>query len=55
MREEKESTSYEEYKGDKTKILLKEPLRDSDYLYEINKKVKAFRHSYEYTFNGQEN
>ena len=38
-------THYEEYKEDKKDILIKEPLREGDCLYEDNGQVKVYRKS----------
>lgn len=47
-------TTYEPYKQDKKDILIKEPLREGDYLYEDNGQVKINRYVKEYTFTGDE-
>lgn len=49
-----EATSYESYKSDKKDILIKEPLREGDYLYEDNGQVKVYRDVKQYTFTGNE-
>ncbi|MBO3393961.1 BppU family phage baseplate upper protein [Clostridium perfringens] len=46
---------YEPYKCDKKDILIKEPLREGDYLYEDNGQVKVYRDVKQYTFTGDEN
>lgn len=46
---------YEPYKCNKKDILIKEPLRKSDYLYEDNGQVKVNRYTRQYTFTGNEN
>ncbi|MGM8331879.1 BppU family phage baseplate upper protein [Clostridium perfringens] len=48
-------TQYEQYKEDKKDILIKEPVRKSDYLYEDNGQVKVNRESGQHTFTGNEN
>lgn len=48
-------TSFEPYKYDKKDILIKEPLREGDYLYEDNGQVKVYRDVKQYTFTGDEN
>ncbi|WP_415325707.1 BppU family phage baseplate upper protein [Clostridium perfringens] len=48
-------TPYEPYKQDKKDILIKEPLRESDIMYEDNGKVKVYRPTKQYTFTGNEN
>lgn len=48
------SAHYEEYKEDKKDILIKEPLREGDYLYENNGQVNVFRPTKQYTFTGEE-
>lgn len=50
-----QATSYEIYKCDKKDILIKEPLREGDYLYEDNGQVKVYRDVKQYTFTGDEN
>lgn len=47
-------TTYEPYKQDKKDILIKEPLREGDYLYEDNGQVKVYRDVKQYTFTGNE-
>ncbi|EDS79083.1 BppU family phage baseplate upper protein [Clostridium perfringens] len=47
-------TEYEPYKDDKKDILIKEPLRESDIMYEDNGKVKVYRPTKQYTFTGNE-
>lgn len=47
--------TYEPYKCDKKDILIKEPLREGDYLYEDNGQVKIDRAVRQYTFTGDEN
>ena len=47
-------TSYEPYKENKKDILIKEPLREDDYLYEDNGQVKVDRESGQYTFISDE-
>ncbi|MGU8484969.1 BppU family phage baseplate upper protein [Clostridium perfringens] len=48
-------TTFEPYKEDKKDILIKEPLREGDYLYEDNGQVKVYRDVKQYTFTGDEN
>ncbi|MGM8224659.1 BppU family phage baseplate upper protein (plasmid) [Clostridium perfringens] len=48
-----QATSYELYKCDKKDILIKEPLKEREYIYEDNGQVKVCRKSYEYTLNGE--
>ncbi len=48
-------TQYEPYKCDKKDILLKEPLKEGDYIYEDNGQVKVFRDTKQYTITGNEN
>ena len=47
--------TYVEKKSDKKDILIKEPLREGDYLYEDNGQVKVYRDVKQYTFTGDEN
>lgn len=47
-------TTYEPYKQDKKDILIKEPLREGDYLYEDNEQVKVDRESGQYTITSNE-
>lgn len=44
----------ENYKEDKKDILIKEPLREGDYLYEDNGQVKVYRDVKQYIFTGDE-
>lgn len=46
--------SYTPYQEDKKDILIKEPLREGDYLYEDNGQVKVYRPTKQYTFTGDE-
>lgn len=55
MIEEGTGTIFEPYKEDKKDILIKEPVRKSDYLYEDNGQVKVNRESGQHTFTGNEN
>ncbi|HEF0384277.1 TPA: BppU family phage baseplate upper protein [Clostridium perfringens] len=48
-------TPYELYKSDKKDILIKEPLRENDIMYEDNGQVKVNRYARQYTFTGNEN
>ena len=50
-----QATQYEPYKQDKKDILIKEPLKDDDVLYEDNGQVKVYRPTKQYTFTGDEN
>ncbi|MGU8678944.1 BppU family phage baseplate upper protein [Clostridium perfringens] len=50
-----QATQCEPYKCDKKDILIKEPLREGDYLYEDNGQVKVYRDVKQYTFTGDEN
>lgn len=49
------ATSYEPYREDKKDILIKEPLRENDILYEDNEQVKVYRDGGKYVFTGNEN
>ena len=49
-----QSTPYQPYQQDKKDILIKEPLREGDYLYEDNGQVKVYRPTKQYTFTGNE-
>ena len=46
--------TYVEKKSDKKDILIKEPLREGDYLYEDNEQVKVDRESGQYTITSNE-
>ncbi|UUR87746.1 BppU family phage baseplate upper protein [Clostridium perfringens] len=48
-----QATQFEAYKEDKKDILIKEPLKEREYIYEDNGQVKVCRKSYEYTLNGE--
>ncbi|WP_423738795.1 DUF2479 domain-containing protein [Clostridium perfringens] len=48
------ATSYQESQQDKKDILIKEPLRENDVLYEDNGQVKVYRDVKQYTFTGDE-
>lgn len=48
-------TSYEQYKCNKKNILIKEPLREWDTLYEDNGQIKVYRKAIQYIFTGNEN
>ena len=50
-----ENLPYLREKKDKKDILIKEPLREGDYLYEDNGQVKVYRDVKQYTFTGDEN
>lgn len=50
-----QTTHFEHYKENKKDILIKEPLREGDYLYEDNGQVKVYRDVKQYTFTGDEN
>ncbi|MGU9358557.1 BppU family phage baseplate upper protein [Clostridium perfringens] len=47
-------TQYEPYKCDKKDILIKEPLREGDIMYEDNGQVKVNRYTRQYNFTGDE-
>ncbi|MGU8983484.1 BppU family phage baseplate upper protein [Clostridium perfringens] len=47
-------TQYEPYKCDKKDILLKEPLKEGDYVYEDNGQVKVYRDARKYVITGNE-
>lgn len=47
--------NYEPYKCDKKDILIKEPLRENDVLYENDGQIKVYRQTKQYTFTGDEN
>ncbi|HCG3017417.1 TPA: BppU family phage baseplate upper protein [Clostridium perfringens] len=47
--------SYHEFKDDKKDILIKEPLKEREYIYEDNGQVKVFRDTKQYTITGNEN
>lgn len=49
------NANFQPYKEDKKDILIKEPVRKSDYLYEDNGQVKVNRESGQHTFTGNEN
>lgn len=55
LEEGTQATQYESYKCDKKDILLKEPLKEGDYIYEDNGQVKVYRPTKQYTFTGDEN
>ncbi|MGV1038650.1 BppU family phage baseplate upper protein [Clostridium perfringens] len=46
--------SYTPYQEDKKDILIKEPLRENDIMYEDNGQVKVYRDVKQYTFTGDE-
>ncbi|MDM0529560.1 BppU family phage baseplate upper protein [Clostridium perfringens] len=48
------SSEFIPYQQDKKDILIKEPLREGDYLYEDNGQVKVYRDVKQYTFTGDE-
>lgn len=50
-----DSFPNEGYREDKKDILIKEPLREGDYLYEDNEQVKVYRDGGKYVFTGNEN
>lgn len=50
-----ENQPYQAYQSDKKDILIKEPLRENDTMYEDDGKIKIYRISSQYTFNGNEN
>ncbi|PWX13632.1 hypothetical protein CYK67_07735 [Clostridium perfringens] len=47
-------TSFEPYKYDKKDILIKEPLKENDIIYEEDGQIKIFRNTKQYTFTGDE-
>lgn len=49
-----QSTPYQPYQQDKKDILIKEPLRENDIMYEDNGQVKVYRDVKQYTFTGDE-
>lgn len=53
IEEDERDTNYEPYKEYKKDILIKEPLKEREYIYEDNGQVKVCRKSYEYTLNGE--
>lgn len=53
MISENASADFQPYKSNKKDILIKEPLREGDIMYEDNGQVKVCRKSYEYTLNGE--
>lgn len=55
IEEGSQATFYEPYQSYKKDILIKEPLREGDYLYEDNGQVKIYRPTKQYTFTGDEN
>lgn len=54
LEEGNNATQYETYKENKKDVLIKEPLRESDIMYEDNGKVKVYRPTKQYTFTGNE-
>ena len=48
------STKYQKYISNKKDILIKEPLRENDIMYEDNGQVKVNRYARQYTFTGNE-
>lgn len=48
------STEYQSYQEKRKNILIKEPLREGDYLYEENGQVKVYRNDGQYTLTGNE-
>ncbi|MDK0934320.1 BppU family phage baseplate upper protein [Clostridium perfringens] len=54
LEEGTQATQYESYKCDKKDILIKEPLHESNYLYEDNGQVKVYEKKKKYTFTGDE-
>ncbi|ELC8400427.1 BppU family phage baseplate upper protein [Clostridium perfringens] len=54
IEEGKVETSYEQYKENKKGILIKEPLRDYDVIYEDYGKVKVYREAKKYVITGNE-
>ncbi|MDU2048672.1 MAG: BppU family phage baseplate upper protein [Clostridium perfringens] len=55
IEESSNKTSYKEYQSNKKYILIKEPLHESNYLYEDNGQVKVYEKKKKYTFTGDEN
>jgi hypothetical protein len=49
-----QNLSYEPYQEDKRDILLTQPLREGDYIYERNKQIKVCRNFKEYNITGNE-
>ena len=47
-------TQYEPYKENKKDILIKEPLREGDIMYEDNGQVKVYRDAIKYVITGNE-
>lgn len=54
LEEGTQATSYEPPKSDKKDILIKEPLKEREYIYEDNGQVKVYRPTKQYTFTGNE-
>ena len=54
LEEGTKSTEFEPYKCDKKDILIKEPLKEREYIYEDNGQVKVYRPTKQYTFTGNE-
>lgn len=54
IEEGSQATIYEPYKEDKKDILIKEPLKEREYIYEDNGQVKVYRPTKQYTFTGNE-
>lgn len=50
----KVSTEYQKYISNKKDILLKEPLKEGDYVYEDNGQVKVYRDARKYVITGNE-
>ncbi|EOU1751198.1 BppU family phage baseplate upper protein [Clostridium perfringens] len=48
------STPYQPYVEDKKDILIKDPLREGDYIFEDNEQVKVYRDAKQYNFTGDE-
>lgn len=54
LEEGTQKTLYVEPRQDKKDILIKEPLRENDIMYEDNGQVKVNRYARQYTFTGNE-
>lgn len=49
-----EKSTYECYKSNKNNIIINQPLRKGDYIFEENKQIKIYRSKGQYTFTGNE-
>lgn len=54
LEEGTQATQYEEFKENKKDILIKEPLKEGDYVYEDNGQVKVYRDTRKYVITGNE-